>query len=262
MTEEEKDLRIKYAKNFNNKHFYKKSTAILSISYLIIFVFYFAVVLLISDASQNMGIDVFYRVLMFLGLLISNLCFGYGLYQTFQEINNRRYRKYMGNPPKIKSKWLNIILSSSLATAIIIFIAKILIKTSFSRVLEYFWNKGEMSYLLFWSVLVCLLGLLFVICFFIDVDALSNRLYAESNLCRSDIANQILDMCEVTCHPKNIEKRINRQNVDIYIDALVTERLLSTQEKGYLINSNMSKDEKEFLEEVRTYKHIENAKEV
>ena len=258
MTEEEKDLRIKYAKNFNNKHFYKKSTAILSISYLILFVFYFAVVLLLSDASRNMGIDNTYRILMFLGILISNLCFGYGLYQTFQEINNRRYRKYMGNPPKIKSKWLNIILYSSLAITILM----IFIKISFSRVLEYFWNKGEMFYLLFMSVLAYLLGLLFVICFFIDVDALSNRLYAESNLCRTDIANQILDMCEVTCRPKNIEKRINRQNVGIYIDALVTERLLSTQEKGYLINPNMSKDEKEFLEEVRTYKHKENTKEV
>ena len=136
MTKEEKDLRIKYAKNFNNKHFYKKSAVTLSISYLIIFVFYFAVVLLLSDDSRNMGIDNTFRIMMFLGILISNLCFGYGLYQTFQEINNKRYRKYMGNPPKIKSKWLNIILSSSFATVILI----ILIKISFIKVLEYFLN--------------------------------------------------------------------------------------------------------------------------
>ncbi len=84
--------------------------------------------LLLSDASRNMGIDNTYRILMFLGILISNLCFGYGLYQTFQEINNRRYRKYMGNPPKIKSKWLYIILSSSLAITILMILIKISIR--------------------------------------------------------------------------------------------------------------------------------------
>ena len=48
MTKEEKELRIKYAKNPNNKHFYKKGIAILSISYLIIFVFGFAIIILLN----------------------------------------------------------------------------------------------------------------------------------------------------------------------------------------------------------------------
>lgn len=160
----------------------------------------------------------------------------------------------MGNPPKIKSKWLNIILSSSFATAILVFVINTSIRIGFNSIRVYFWNQGEMAYLTFMCIVGYLLGLALVICFFVDIDVFHNRLYTEGNLCRTDLANQILDMCEVTCHPRNIQKRMFRQNVDMYIDALVKERLLSVQEKGYLLNPNMSKAEKEFLEEVRTYR--------
>lgn len=88
-----------------------------------------------------------------------------------------------------------------------------------------------------------------------DCIIYSNKLYQEAQLCRTDHVNEILEICKKTSSPQTIKKQLNKRVIiEPYIDALVVERLLIVQEKGYAVNPNMTTSEKEFLEEVRGYK--------
>lgn len=251
MTKEEKTLRIKHLKNTNNKASYKKGVIVLSLGYLFIFIGGLIIVLVLSDFMNRSGVDLTYRILITIGLVITNIGFSYGLYQLFQEINNRRYIKNEKNPPTVKNKWLVAIASFIVTSGIFAIIFKI----GFYKIADYFLSQAGFTPIIFICVLAYIIGLFLMIAIMIDIDVLCNKLYQEAQLCRTDHVNEILEICKKTSSPQTIKKQLNKRVIiEPYIDALVVERLLIVQEKGYAVNPNMTTSEKEFLEEVRGYK--------